>query len=127
MAGARKRRKPGHTTHTDGPRFILPSSFPFFCTDPQSFPHHANPRCNAPEEQKGDHFDLLPETGAKRPFNGAFAAFLDCGGAGVVKLTDALLLLSPRAANNWLCVQDTRTGCTGAAMATTVAALAVCS
>ena len=74
-----------------------------------------------------DHCGLFPETGAKRPFNGAFAGFVDCGGAGVAKLPDAPSPLTERAANSWLCVHDTRTGCTGDALTTTVPALAVCS
>ena len=75
----------------------------------------------------GDHCERLPETGAKRPFKGAVGAGMEVGGAAAAKLPDASAGVFSRTAKSWLCVQDERTGCTGDALATTVAALSVCS
>ena len=87
----------------------------------------ANPRRDAREEQKRDHRELVPETGAKRPPGEAFSAFAGCDDAGGAKLPDAPSLLFARVVNNWLCAQDTRTGCTGNVLDCIIAALSVCS
>lgn len=74
-----------------------------------------------------DHGDLLPETGAKRPFNAAIGGFAGGGCAGVAKLPDASSLLPKRAAKSWLCVQDTRTRCIGDALVTIAAVFVICN
>ena len=57
---------------------------------------------------------------------GKYAA-MEVGGAAAAKLPDASAGVFSRTAKSWLCVQDERTGCTGDALATTVAALPACS
>jgi hypothetical protein len=52
---------------------------------------------------------------------------MEVGGAAAAKLPDASAGAFPRTAKSWPCVQDGRTGCTGDALATTVAALPACS
>lgn len=115
------------STNTDGPRFILPSTYPFLLKDLQTSPIFANPRHNAPERQMDVHCGRLPETGAKRPLSGAVGASTGFGGAAAAKLPDAPSLLSERATKSSLCVQDVRIGCTKDALEANVGALAVCS
>jgi hypothetical protein len=115
------------TTTTASRSFISPSQYPLPIFRPQPPHSPAIPRRDAPKGEQGDHRELLPETGAKRPLSGAFGARVDRGGAAAAKLPDASSLLPERAANSWLCAQDMRTGCIGDALATTVAALADCS